>query len=194
MPGPPRQFDESEVLRIASDVFRERGFARTSLTEIQERAGLSRQSLYNAFANKEALFSAVLELYEREQLTALANILQGAGTGRERLLAAFSSLAKSARDADCPGCLFGNSAGEIGNLDPEVHSRLLRGFALVENAALSAARDAIAEGDLEASLAPRDVARLVVSLIEGVSLFNRLHGGATYSQSVLRVLRKLLRA
>ncbi len=108
MPGPPRQFDETEVLRIASDVFRERGYARTSLTEIQERAGLSRQSLYNAFASKEVLFSAVLELYEREQLTALADILEGTGTGRDRLLAVFSALAKTARDADCPGCLFGN--------------------------------------------------------------------------------------
>ena len=194
MPGPPRQFDEDEVLRVASDVFRERGYAQTSLSEIQRRAGLSRQSLYNAFESKETLFAAVLDLYDRQELSELVTILRGEGRGRERLLAVFEALAKTARKADCPGCLYGNVAGELGTVDPEVHARLLRGFARVEDAARDAAADAVAEGDLDPELVPRDVARLIVSLVEGVSLFNRLHSNATYSQSLLRVLRRLLRA
>ena len=192
MPGPPRQFDEAEVLRIATEVFRERGYAHTSLGEIQQRAGLSRQSLYNAFESKDALFASVLELYEREQLAHLADVLRGPGSGRARLLRIFELLAKDARDIDCPGCLFGNAAGELNALAPEIRERLRHGFLTVENAARAAAQDAIDEGDLAGDLAARDVARLVVALIEGVSLFNRLQDGPTFAQSVLRALRGLL--
>jgi len=192
MPGPPRQFDEDEVVRIASDVFRERGYASTSLSEVQRRAGLSRQSLYNAFANKETLFEAVLQLYEREQLGALAEVLRGPGSGRTRLLQVLEALAKEAKDADCPGCLFANAVGELGADHGDIRARLRHGFDGLENAALEAAKDAIEAGELDAALRPRDVARLVLALVEGVSVFNRLHTGPAFTQSVVRALRVLL--
>ena len=194
MPGPPRQFDEDEVVRIASDVFRERGYAKTSLSEVQRRAGLSRQSLYNAFANKETLFEAVLTLYEREQLGALAEVLRGPGSGRTRLLRVLETVARSAKDADCPGCLFANAVGELGGDHGDIRARLRQGFDGLEAAACGAAKDAIDAGELAPGLKARDVARLVLALVEGVSVFNRLHTGPAFSQSVVRALRILLEA
>lgn len=45
-----------EIIEIATQVFRERGFERTSMSEISSRLGGSKATLYNYFESKEELF------------------------------------------------------------------------------------------------------------------------------------------
>lgn len=45
-----------EIIEIATQVFRERGFERTSMSEISARLGGSKATLYNYFESKEELF------------------------------------------------------------------------------------------------------------------------------------------
>jgi TetR/AcrR family transcriptional regulator, mexJK operon transcriptional repressor len=46
------------ILRAASEAFHELGYDRTSVDEIVRRAGVSKPTVYNHFADKRALFSA----------------------------------------------------------------------------------------------------------------------------------------
>jgi AcrR family transcriptional regulator len=48
------------LLRAAAEVFFEQGYAATSIDAIIERAGGSKRNIYNAFRNKEGLFSAIV--------------------------------------------------------------------------------------------------------------------------------------
>lgn len=48
------------ILDAAAVVFQETGFERTTMAAICERLGYSKATLYNYFASKEALFSAVV--------------------------------------------------------------------------------------------------------------------------------------
>lgn len=48
------------ILQAAAEVFRETGFERSSMSDIRERVGCSKPTLYSYFASKEALFSAVM--------------------------------------------------------------------------------------------------------------------------------------
>jgi len=60
---------QDRILDAALRVFRRHGFRRSSIEQVAEAAGLTRQALYHHFQSKEALFRAVIEqLYE----TALA--------------------------------------------------------------------------------------------------------------------------
>lgn len=55
------------ILQAAAEVFRETGFDRSSMSDIRERAGCSKPTLYSYFASKEELFSAVVfEATEQE--------------------------------------------------------------------------------------------------------------------------------
>ena len=49
------------ILDAAEILFSERGFAGTTLRDVALRVGLRIPSLYNHFASKESLYSAVLE-------------------------------------------------------------------------------------------------------------------------------------
>jgi AcrR family transcriptional regulator len=49
------------ILDAATDVFREQGVAAASIDHIASRAGVSRQTVYNQFGDKEKVFVAVVE-------------------------------------------------------------------------------------------------------------------------------------
>lgn len=54
------------ITKAASDMFLAEGFERVSLDQIAQRAGVSKQTIYSHFADKEALFKAICtELTER---------------------------------------------------------------------------------------------------------------------------------
>ena len=58
------------ILRRASELFAEKGWAATSLREIAEAAGCTKPALYYHWGNKEALFTACIRA-ETDALTAL---------------------------------------------------------------------------------------------------------------------------
>lgn len=64
----PRKFLESDVVSSASEVFAERGLAAATLDELVRATGLGKQSLYNAFGGKRALFFRALS-EDREEAT-----------------------------------------------------------------------------------------------------------------------------
>lgn len=49
------------ILEAAGDLFLELGFETTSMDRVAQQAGVSKQTVYSHFQNKEALFAAVLE-------------------------------------------------------------------------------------------------------------------------------------
>ncbi len=59
--GAPRMLEKrKKILAGASEVFRELGFERASVDLIAARAGVSKATLYNHFADKQALFVATV--------------------------------------------------------------------------------------------------------------------------------------
>ncbi|WP_221586119.1 TetR/AcrR family transcriptional regulator [Microbacterium sp. G2-8] len=56
-------FDRSTVVRAARTVFWRAGFEGASIPALEEATGLSRSSIYNAFASKRGLFDAAVQSY-----------------------------------------------------------------------------------------------------------------------------------
>lgn len=66
--GRPREFDTERALDAAKLLFWEKGYADTSISDLEEHLGVGRQSIYGAFGDKHALFVKTLERYADEQL------------------------------------------------------------------------------------------------------------------------------
>lgn len=58
------QATRAHIVRIATNLFARHGYAETSIETVLAHAGVSRGALYHHFADKEALFVAVLEAIE----------------------------------------------------------------------------------------------------------------------------------
>lgn len=63
------------ILQAAAETFREMGFERASMSDIRERIGGSKATLYNYFPSKESLFIEVVHQSKGLELEALAGSL-----------------------------------------------------------------------------------------------------------------------
>jgi len=69
---------DAQIAREILTVFIRYGFKKTSMADIARAAELSRQSIYNRFGSKEAVFDWVVETSTREMLQQVRNVLSEA--------------------------------------------------------------------------------------------------------------------
>jgi AcrR family transcriptional regulator len=92
------QSTRDHLLRVASELFSERGFAGTSVELVLERSGSSKGSLYHHFESKEALFEAVLDEMEAWVAAELVTAARNARDPIEALRASCKAWLRLARD------------------------------------------------------------------------------------------------
>lgn len=74
------------IVAAAWDVFKKEGFERTTMSDISERVGGSKATLYGYFQSKEQLFSAALEQVIGDRADAAFTRITGQTDLRTRLL------------------------------------------------------------------------------------------------------------
>lgn len=67
-PGPTYQARRNELLQIAGDVFKEKGFEAATLNDIAARFGTDRAAIYYYFASKDELFQEVFQATAKKVL------------------------------------------------------------------------------------------------------------------------------
>jgi AcrR family transcriptional regulator len=82
---------DRRILQAATALFLEHGFEATGCEQVAVQAGASKASLYARYANKEALFEAVIRNYVQRSMTPMAQTI-GMSTVQMRLRAAGESL------------------------------------------------------------------------------------------------------
>ncbi len=65
-----RRFDQKaeQILTGATQIFLQRGYERASMDKVAKASGVSKQTLYSHFADKEALFVALVDKMSRRRL------------------------------------------------------------------------------------------------------------------------------
>lgn len=118
-----KTFSEAEAAGQAAAVFAAHGYLGTSLAQLEAATGLGRQSLYNAFGDKAALYRRAVD-EATARIAPLARRMQAAPTGRAAVEDFFAAL----RD----DCLSGEPArarcivtcGLLEGLDDAAHAHL----------------------------------------------------------------------
>ncbi|MBR1163569.1 TetR/AcrR family transcriptional regulator [Bradyrhizobium elkanii] len=76
---------KTRILDATMLVFRRHGFRRSSIEQVAEAAGLTRQALYHHFESKEALFRAVIERVHESAIAAEETAVAAAETAGDDL-------------------------------------------------------------------------------------------------------------
>ena len=88
MPAPNRNAAKRDAIRRAAlDVFLRRGYTNASVDEIVTESGVSRQTVYNNFGGKEALFLAVVDDVLDRFLAAMTAVVDEVALGESDDLA-----------------------------------------------------------------------------------------------------------
>ena len=67
----PKEFDLERALHRAISAFSQRGFAATSTDDLMRAMNVGRQSMYDTFGDKRALFLKALEVYVTEKVRSI---------------------------------------------------------------------------------------------------------------------------
>jgi TetR/AcrR family transcriptional repressor of nem operon len=115
-----KEFDQEAALRGAIAAFARKGFTATSTENLMNAMNLGRQSMYDTFGDKRALFLRALELYSQENLGAIAAELRKPGSPLANIRDALMQFARRTDIAPTDGCMGINSLCEFGLHDQEV--------------------------------------------------------------------------
>jgi AcrR family transcriptional regulator len=121
--GRHKAYDRDAVLEAARDLFWERGYEATSITELEQRTGLNRSSLYQEFGNKHQLFEAALECYADRVIANVLTVLRDdTRPGLDSVIALFRQHAQLFVRApvNVRGCLLVNTTAELAARDERV--------------------------------------------------------------------------
>ncbi len=166
--GRPRDFDTGQAMHDVMTAFWTHGFQGTSITELEQRTGLGRTSLYAAFGDKHAMFVHALTHYWQERMERTNAVLRAAPTARDGIAALLGKVvANLSSSAQPPGCLRVNSVLEMGCLDGSAAEALQRMQSDLERAVLDRLRSGY-DGD------GRAIARFVVAVINGLAVSARM--------------------
>lgn len=168
--GRPREFSEDQAVEAAMRVFWEKGYEGTSLDDLTHAMGINRSSLYSTFGDKESLFRRVISRYGEAQLTFVSDALSQS-SARKAIEALWRNTVRFLSDSTHPrGCLSLQGGLTCGS-----------GMEAVKKAMVDWRKSALApieermhrarnEGDLPARVNPKDLARYVLIVMNGLSV------------------------
>ncbi|WP_407657821.1 TetR/AcrR family transcriptional regulator [Hypericibacter adhaerens] len=105
----PKEAMQERILETADRLFYRRGIRAVGVDTVAAEVGISKRTLYNHYASKEAL---VLAYLRRRLLPPIAE----RGTPSKLIAAAFDRLGRSMTRAGFRGCAFINAVAELGEL------------------------------------------------------------------------------
>ncbi|WP_282937261.1 TetR/AcrR family transcriptional regulator [Paenibacillus sp. RC67] len=87
-----RAFDEEKALNAAMELFWEKGYEATSLSDLTSRMGIQRPSIYSAFGDKKELFEAALRKYNQFHSSLVRSRLQNVSSVKEAFRSFFEGI------------------------------------------------------------------------------------------------------
>lgn len=173
MPGPAKQFDRTAALERGMRLFWRKGYADVSMSELLTEMGIGRQSFYDTFGGKAAVFEESLRRYvEVCQRPALAVLESGPSPHRgvQAFLKAWESAA-AARPND--GCFLVNSCDDLPTLAGPSAAIVREAVAHFEKRLVRRIREALDAGEVASRLPAKRLGRILVTLGNGMMLSAR---------------------
>ena len=168
--GRPRAFDPDVALDRAMHVFWAKGYEGASLSDLTRAMRINRPSLYAAFGNKEDLFRKVLDRYVDGPLAYFGKAL-ATPKARDVVEQIFFGAARMAGDPRFPsGCLMVQGALAVGNAARSVQKEAVGRRAASEVALRRRLQRAKREGDLPENADPTELARYVMTVLQGMAV------------------------
>jgi TetR/AcrR family transcriptional repressor of nem operon len=127
----PQEFDQDKALHKAIRLFSQQGFAATSTDELMRVMDIGRQSMYDTFGDKRALFLRALELYVTKSVQSIGVELDRNGSALSAVRNALVSFAERKDLSSSEGCMGLNAIGEFGQRDADV-TRITRNAARIQ--------------------------------------------------------------
>jgi TetR/AcrR family transcriptional repressor of nem operon len=166
-----KEFNRDEALHKAMELFWARGYEAASIQALVKHMGINRQSLYDTFGDKHALYLQALERYREVESRKLFELLERSGSVKRALRQLFTGvIERSLGGGERRGCFMSNAMSELAGRCKKTAARTGSNQAAIEEAFYRALLRGKKEGELKRVQQPRAVARFLFCSLQGVLL------------------------
>ncbi|MDX3852334.1 TetR/AcrR family transcriptional regulator [Streptomyces sp. AK02-01A] len=171
-----REFDTEAAVEAAMSAFRRKGYEGTSVQDLVDATGVGRGSLYGAFKSKDGLYLAAVDRYRELYAQPLIEILRGGAPARELIREILVDLVDEiVRDGSRQACLIVSAATERVPHDPQVARRIRSTTGSLEDALTDVIAEAQESGQLTGTRDARDLARFLVTTLQGLRVMGSIN-------------------
>ena len=192
-PGTTRE----RLLEAAIEMFAERGYAATGVDALCRRAGVAKTGLYWEFQNKVGLLNAVIDHVVTEWVDQIREAAQSAGTPRERLDVALSTMRTRIQARPELFRVLLVVLAERTQVDEEAREALRRFYKSAHGALVTGIQESV--GGALPSDELGSTCDLILAMIEGVFLRAQVYGAAdidklfaTMRTAIMLLVRELV--
>ena len=116
-----KQFNEEEALIKAMELFWEKGYDSTSLTDLTGYLGISKGSFYDTFHGKRAIFDKAIDFYRISNFEALQSLLASESDVKKGIRKLFELNVDRAFSGTLrKGCFMANTCAELAGEDQKI--------------------------------------------------------------------------
>jgi TetR/AcrR family transcriptional regulator, transcriptional repressor for nem operon len=179
--GRQKEFDREEALHKAMEVFWTRGYGASSIQDLVKHMSINRQSLYDTFGDKHALYLQALDRYRDIEGRKIVELMERPGSVKRNLRQLFEITIEKAL-SDRRGCFMGNAMSELAGRCQDTAARTCGNMGAAHEAFYRALLRGKREGELKRIRDARAVARFLYSSLQGLVLT----GKATQDRKTLK--------
>jgi TetR/AcrR family transcriptional repressor of nem operon len=166
----PKQYNRTELLNRAVELFRKQGFNGTSTAELVNELGVNRKSMYAEFGSKQELFEATLAHYDKRHLTRVLAPVEASDASLSGIREALHGYASASEGPFRGlGCLMCNTAVERGALDAGSGRFVSAYFERITQAFRHALSNAQATGEIDQAADLDELAGFLTTVLVGMA-------------------------
>lgn len=188
-----KEFDRDEALQKAMELFWARGYEATSIRDLVEHTGVNRQSLYDTFGDKHALYLAALDRYREIESGKMFELLARHGSIKKALHGLFDSVIEQAMERkERRGCFMGNAMSEMAGRCAKTADKACGNLMAAEDALYRALLRGKKTGEIKSERDLRAVARFLYSSLQGLQVMAKATPNRKRLGDIVRVTLSVL--
>lgn len=183
----PKEFDPERALAKAMNLFWRLGYDNASVESLMQDMGIAKQSLYDTFGDKRALYLRALAYYRDQTNGAIQRMFDKSSSVKKGFANLLYGLAAETREQHERGCLLLSANLQRDTKDKVVTDFLRDNQARVEAIFVQALRRAQEKGELSRKEDAAALSRFFVVTIQGMRAMARLKSDRKGLEQVARV-------
>lgn len=192
MRGRPNVFDQKEIVLKAQEIFWEKGYNATSLSDLSNGTGAGAGSIYNAFrGGKKELFKKSLS-QRREVLNSFKNRLESSNNPVQLIKEYFLEIAFSCYKSHKKGCIVANTIVEMPFIDEELEIDAIEILKDTERLFINAILTEQGNGTLKSKIPAEVLAKYLITIWCGINSLRRIYPSKVVLEEQIELQLRIL--
>lgn len=173
----------ARIIQQAADLFNQKGYAGSSMSDIMAATGLKKGGIYNHFASKDELAIAAFDFAVQQVSQRYLQAIKGKRGAIARLKAVIETFSTAPDEVSLKGgCPLLNTAVESDDTHPDLRERTQCAMDGWRNLIHQIVQKGIDVGEIQPGVNPDCVATIVISTLEGALMMMKLYGDRIHLQ------------